>query len=181
MFLHKDFMPYVIALYRQAVEEDQLQHIILSATAISRAFEKHPELLSFLKIPFIPYEEKIMILKMFISKKSPLLFISLLTLLGQNHKLSSLGAILNKFLEYADHKSGIHRVRITSAFALDLATQEKLKQALEAQLNTSVKLSIKLDSSLIGGIIIHYYHHELDLSLKNSIFSLKSTLKELYS
>lgn len=181
MFLHKDFMPYVVALYRQAVEEDQLKHIIPAATTVSQALQKHPELLSFLKIPFIPFEEKIMILKTLITKKPPILFFSFLTLLGQNHKLSSLDAILSKFLEYADHKSGIHHIWITSAFALDPSTQKALKQALETQLNTPVKLSIKLDSSLIGGIIIHYYHHELDLSLKNAIFSLKSTLKELYS
>jgi F-type H+-transporting ATPase subunit delta len=181
MFLHKDFMPYVVALYRQAVEEDQLKHIISAAETISQALEKCSEILSFLKIPFIPYEEKIMVLKMLVSKKSPLLFFGFLTLLGQNHKLSSLGDILNKFLEYADHKSGIHRIHITSAFALDPKTEKELKQALESQLNTPVKLSIQLDSSLIGGIVIHYHHHELDLSLKNAIFSLKSTLKELYS
>lgn len=181
MFLHKDFMPYVVALYRQAVEEDKLKQIILAATAVSKALENQPELLSFLKIPFIPFEEKIEILESIIPKKPPLLFLSFLNLLGQNRKLFSLGAILNKFTEYAEHKSGIHHIRVTSAFALSAETQKALKQALEAQLNTPIKLSIELDPALIGGIIIHYYHHELDLSLRNAIFSLKSTLKEVYS
>jgi F-type H+-transporting ATPase subunit delta len=181
MFLHKDFMPYVVALYRQAVEEDVLKHITPAAKAMSKSLQESSELSSFLKISFIPFEEKITILATLIPKKTPALFLSFLTLLGQNRKLSSLESILNKFTEYADHKLGVQHIRIVSAFALDASTQKTLQTALESQLNKTVELSITLDSTLMGGIIIHYYHHELDLSLKNTIFSLKSTLKELYS
>jgi F-type H+-transporting ATPase subunit delta len=181
MFLHKDFMPYVVALYRQAVEEDVLKHITPAAEAISKALRESSDLLSFLKISFVPFNEKIIILETFIPKKTPVLFLSFLTLLGQNRKLSSLEPILNKFIEYSNHKSGRQHIRIVSAFPLEASTQKMLQAALESQLNKPVELSITLDSTLIGGIIIHYYHHELDLSLKNTIFSLKSTLKELYS
>ncbi|QOL20414.1 ATP synthase subunit delta [Candidatus Bodocaedibacter vickermanii] len=181
MFLHKDFMPYVVALYRQAVEEDVLKHITAAAKAIAKALLESPDLLSFLKISFIPFEEKITILETLTPSKTPPLFLGFLTLLGQNRKLSSLEPILNKFIEYANHKSGVKHIRITSAFALDTATKKALQAALESQTKQSVELSITIDPTLIGGIIIHYNHHELDLSLKNAIFSLKSTLKELYS
>lgn len=181
MFLHKDFMPYVLALYRQAVEEDVLNLMTPAAKAISKALQESSDLLSFLKISFIPFEEKITILQTIIPKKTPALFLSFLTLLGQNRKLSSLESILNKFIEYSDHKSGVKHIRITSAFALDAATKKALQEALESQTKQSVELSVTIDPTLMGGIIIHYYHHELDLSLKNAIFSLKSTLKELYS
>ncbi len=180
MFLHKDFMPYVVALYRQAVEEDILKHITPAATAISKALHESSDLLSFLKISFIPFEEKIIALKSFFPKKTPALFLAFLNLLGQNRKLSSLEPILNKFIEYADHKSGIQHIRIISAFALDTPTTKALKAAIESQTNKTVELSIAIDASLIGGIVIHYHHHEINLSLKNAIFSLKSTLKELY-
>lgn len=180
MFLHKDFMPYVVALYRQAVEEDILKHVIPAATAISKALHESPDLLSFLKISFIPFEEKIIVLKNLFPKKTPSLFLAFLNLLGQNRKLNSLEPILNKFIEYAHHKSGIHHIRIVSAFELAPSTTKMLKAAIESQINKSVELSVTIDPSLIGGIVIHYYHHELNLSLKNAIFSLKSTLKELY-
>lgn len=180
MFLHKDFMPYVVALYRQGAQEDILKHIIPAATAISNALHESPDLLSFLDISFIPFEEKIIVLKNLFPKKTPPLFLAFLNLLGQNRKFNSLEPILNKFLEYADLKSGIQHIRITSAFALDAPTTKALKTALETQTNKTVVLSVTIDPSLIGGIVIHYYRHELDLSLKNAIFSLKSTLKELY-
>jgi F-type H+-transporting ATPase subunit delta len=143
--------------------------------------ENNVELSSFLKIPFIPFEEKITVLNRLISKKVLPLWLSFLTLLGQNRKLSSLNIILTKFLEYADHKSGINHIKIVSAFSLDVSTKKALTAALEKQLDTPISLSITVDPTLIGGIVIHYYHHELDFSLKNAIFSLKSTLKELYS
>lgn len=180
MFLHKDFMPYVVALYRQAVEEDILNHVIPAATAISKALHDSADLLSFLTISFIPFEEKIIVLKNLFPKKTPSLFLAFLNLLGQNRKLNSLEPILNKFIEYAHHKSGIQHIRIVSAFELDPSTAKVLKTAIESQINKSVELSVTIDPTLIGGIVIHYYHHELDLSLKNAIFSLKSTLKELY-
>lgn len=181
MFLHKDFMPYVVALYRQAVEEDVLKHITPGAKAIAKALLASPDLLSFLKISFVPFEEKITILETLTPSKTPPLFLRFLTLLGQNRKLSSLEPILNKFIEYANHKSGVKHIRVTSAFTLDTSTKKALQAALESQTKQSVELSITIDPTLIGGIIIHYYHHELDLSLKNAIFSLKSTLKERYS
>lgn len=181
MFLHKDFMPYVVALYRQAGEEEVLNNITPAVKAISKALQESEDLLAFLKISFIPFEEKITLLESLVPSKTPPLFLGFLTLLGQNRKLKSLKPILNKFIEYANHKSGIKHIRITSAFALDTSTKKALQTALETQTKQTVDLSIIIDPTLIGGIIIHYNHHELDLSLKNAIFSLKSTLKELYS
>lgn len=180
MFLHKDFMPYVVALYRQSVQEDILNHITSAAMAITKALHESPDLLAFLRISFIPFEEKIIVLKTLFPKKTPPLFLAFLNLLGLNRKISSLEPILNKFIEYADHKSGIQHIRVESAFELDASTTKALKTAIESQIKQSVELSITIDPTLMGGIVIHYYHHEIDLSLKNVLFSLKSTLKELY-
>lgn len=181
MFLHKNFMPYVVAFYRQAAEEKALAKIIPAASAVIKSLKSSPELISFLKIPFIPFEDKISILEFFFPKNTHTLFLSFLTLLGRNRKLYNLEPILSKFIEYADHKSGREHINVTSAYALTPPTKKALQQAIEEQLERPIELFIKLDPSLIGGIIIHYYHHELDLSLKNGILSLKSSLKELYS
>lgn len=180
MFLHKDFMPYVVALYRQSVEDSVLKETIAAATSITKALNTDKEITSFLNISFIPFEEKINVLTTIISNKN-LMFIGFLTVLGQSRKLKFLDAILRKFLEYADHKSGIHHVHVISTFDLTAKTQKVLQTAIETQLKTPVKLFITVDSSLIGGIVIRYHHHEIDLSLKSTIFSLKSNLKELYS
>lgn len=181
MFLHKDFMPYVVSFYRQAVEEKVLTKIIPAASAVNKALKDSSELISFLKIPFVPFEDKISILEKFFPKNTPTLFLSFLTLLGKNRKLYHLEPILSKFIEYADYKSGREHINVTSAYALTPPTKKALQQAIEQQLSRPIELFIKIDPSLIGGIIVHYYHHELDLSLKNEIFSLKSSLKELYS
>lgn len=175
-------MPYVVTLYRQGNEEQSLADILKAATTISTALSQEPELQAFLKIPFIPFEEKISILETLLPRKQVLpLFLAFLTLLGQNRKLSFLHPILIKFLEYADHKSGKEHIRVVSAFALTKATTQALHKTIEAQLQKPIELSVDIDRSLIGGIVIHYYHHEIDLSLKNTILSLKSALKELYA
>lgn len=180
MFLHKDFMPYVVALYRQSVEDHALKETVAAAESIANALENSQEILSFLNISFIPYEEKIEVLHGLIPKKSPL-FLGFLTALGQNRKLKFVQPILKKFLEYADHKSNVHHVYVISAFKLDATTQNALQTKLETQLDSPIKLHITIDSCLIGGIIIRYHHQEIDLSIKSTLFSLKSNLKELYS
>jgi F-type H+-transporting ATPase subunit delta len=180
MFLHKDFMPYVVALYRQSIEDHSLKETVAAATSIVKALEDHKEILSFLNISFIPFNEKIDVLTQLFPKKNPMFF-CFLTVLGQNHKLKFLHPILKKFLEYADHKSNTHHVNIITAFKLEANTQMALQEALEEKLKSPIKLHIAVDSSLIGGIIIRYHHQEVDLSLKSSLFSLKSNLKELYS
>lgn len=180
MFLHKDFMPYVVALYRQSVEDTSLKETVSVATTIAQALEKHNELLSFLKISFIPYEEKIEVLNQLALKKN-VLILGFLNVLGQNRKLKFLLPILKKFLEYADHKSNTHNVNVVSAFKLDVKTQKMLHTTLEEKLKSPVKLHIFIDANLIGGVIIRYHHQEVDLSVKSMLFSLKSNLKELYS
>lgn len=174
-------MPYVIALYQQAIKEKDLNYILIAASAVSKALHSNSELSSFLKIPFIPFEEKISILETLVPKENSTLFISFLTLLGHNRKLDSAEVILTKFLEYADHKSGCEHIHVRSAFTLDTPTKQMLQEAIETQLQKKIKISITLDRTLIGGIIIHYYHQELDLSVRNGILSLKSELRKLYS
>lgn len=173
-------MPYVVALYRQSVEYTSLKETVAAATTIAQALENHKEILSFLRISFIPYEEKIEVLNQLAPKENPL-FLGFLMALGQNRKLKFLHPILKKFLEYADHKSNMHHVNVMSAFKLDANTQKMLQATLEKKLKSPVKLNISIDSSLIGGVIIRYHHQEVDLSIKNTLFSLKSNLKELYS
>lgn len=180
MFLHKDFMPYVVALYRQAVEENQLPEIVLMAQSIATALDNQPELKKFLKIPFIAFEEKNLLILSLLPATPSQLFASFLTILGQNRKLFSLPAILAKFIEYAEHKTGTERVYVRSAFALDAATATQLKAAIESQLQRPVQLNVTIEPELLGGIVINYYRHELDLSLRHTVFSLKSRLKETY-
>lgn len=181
MFLHKDYMPYVVTLYRQATEESVLPKVTRAAQSIVTAFSKTPELSDFVKTPFVPFEEKINLLKALFAKNTPILFISFLNVLGQNRKLSVVQSILNKFLEYADHKEGLEAVSVKSAYKLNKDMEKTIQTALEKQLKKPVQLTSKVDSSLMGGILIHYHNHDLDLSIKKSIFSLRKVLKKVYS
>lgn len=181
MFLHKDFMPYVIALYQQSIEEKTLPAISRAAQALIKTFDKTPELLTFINIPFIPFEEKILILERVLAKNVPILFMSFLNILGQNKKLTSVYSILNKFLEYTAHKTGVEAVTLIGAHTITHSVKNTITEILEAQLQKPIKLTIETNSEIIGGIIIKYHHHDLDLSVKNAVFSLKSALKKVYS
>lgn len=181
MFLHKDYMPYVITLYQQSVEENSLPKVIRAAKATITAIDKTPKILEFVKTPFIPFEEKIALLEALIAKSTPVLFISFLNILGQNKKLPVVHPILSKFLEYADHKTGMEAINVTSAYKLSTKIKTEIQTILEKQLQKPVQIKTNEDPKLIGGLLIKYHHHDVDLSIKKTVFSLKSELKKVYS
>ncbi len=179
MFVRKKLSPYVVALYQQAVEGDVLKEIVSDAVSILAILSDAVEVQSFLKNSFIPDEEKTNFLVESHQAEFSLLMLSFVTIVAQNRRMSCFKEMLLVFLEYVDLQSGIQSIRVTSAFPLSEAVETKLRVALTEQLNGSIHLRVEVDSDLIGGIVIHYPDYELDLSIRQKIRTLKSTIKEI--
>ncbi len=58
---------------------------------------------------------------------------------------------------------------MTSATAVDAALAEQIKKALEHKLKRTVELTLAVDSSLIGGAIIHADDMVIDGSVRTRL------------
>lgn len=89
--------------------------------------------------------------------------------LAENGRLAFLPEISSLFEGMKDQAQGVADVTVTSAAALDEATQRKLSTALEKRLKRKVRLHTQIDPQLIGGAVIRSGDLVIDGSLSTRL------------
>jgi len=102
-------------------------------------------------------------------------FYSLLSTNGDSNRLA---LIIKEFPSVYDNLSGELTAEVKSARKLDKNTLERLTNGLSAKTNLKVTCQTSLDETVIGGAIVNYSDHILDLSLSGGLKQLTKTLAE---
>lgn len=99
-----------------------------------------------------------------------------LKLLASKQRLMLLPDISVLFKKYRIEQEKIINVEIISAAPLNSAQQKNLEQALKIRLQRDVILETKIDSSLIGGLIVKAEDLVIDDSLRGKLSRLREAL-----
>lgn len=78
-------------------------------------------------------------------------------------------------LGFAAHHANVEKVaevQVTSAFPLDEATQRRIVQSMQTRLGKEVRLSVTIDSALIGGAKVKVGDVVFDASLRGGLSQL---------
>lgn len=102
--------------------------------------------------------------------------INFLKLLVQNHRLSLVPQIAELYERYRAEDEGYIDVDVKSAYAMSKSEQNTLAQSLKARFNKDVNISVTIDKSLIGGILIRAGDQVIDGSLKGRLQQLAKQL-----
>ena len=78
----------------------------------------------------------------------------------------------------AAHRGEI-TAEVTSAHALDEAQETELKAALKSVTGKDVAVSVTVDPSILGGLIVKVGSRQIDTSLRTKLSTLKLALKEV--
>lgn len=94
--------------------------------------------------------------------------------LRANNNLSLLGGIIRFFNEAWDKKNNTVEAEIVTARKISKEAIVELEKFIKARAGSDkVKMSEKINSSLLGGVVLRYGNKSLDLSLKNKLVELK--------
>jgi F-type H+-transporting ATPase subunit delta len=96
--------------------------------------------------------------------------------LAEKNRLSYLPEVEKIFEEERAESEGRSRVEIRSAFELDDAQKSQITSAMSARLGTDVTLSVQVDDSLIGGVVIRAGDLVIDASLRGRMNRLANSL-----
>lgn len=97
-------------------------------------------------------------------------------LLGRNRDLVKVREILTAFSDIWDREAGEVSAELVTARPAD-KSQADIKNYLQARTQAqAVKLSAKIDPSLVGGFILRYRDRILDASLKTNLQNLQDKL-----
>ena len=102
---------------------------------------------------------------------------NLLGVLGHNGRLKQLPAIIRGFRSLAAAHRGEPTAEVISAHPLDAEQTGALKDKLRARFGREVAIDAKVDSAILGGLIVKIGSQQIDGSIRTKLNSLAHAMK----
>ena len=127
--------------------------------------------------PVFTSEERAGVLEMLLPRLGlhPLT-VNLLRLANDKHRFSVIADIADAFTELADEAAGRVRAEVITAEPMSPQVEAEVRAALERSTGKTIRLTTKVDSSLIGGMIAKIGGTVYDSSIRNRLERLKQDL-----
>ncbi len=101
---------------------------------------------------------------------------NLVRLLAENERLVEMAGVAAIFEEERDRTEGRSHVDVTSAFELTDTQRKNIADSMSKRLGTEVDISVTVDNSLIGGVVIRAGDTVIDASLRGRLSQLGQSL-----
>lgn len=102
-----------------------------------------------------------------------------LKVVAGNRRLFALPGMIRAYQQIAVAHRGEVSADVTSAHALTPAQEQELKSALKGVTGKDVVIAVKVDPTLLGGLIVKVGSRQIDTSLRTKLSTLKLALKEV--
>ena len=143
---------------------------------------KDSDFIKLLGTPTISEEEKLsLVADVFSGKVSPAVY-NFLRLLTVNKRVGYFSRISRAFRLLYNEKFGIAEITVTSSKPLDELSPDlrvRIGEKMSAILGKSVSITEKVDSSIIGGVVIDYGNTRYDGSVKTRLAELKKEISSV--
>ncbi len=140
---------------------------------VAQAFGESEELQGALSDPLLPFEKKQGIVSDLIGKRASGVTVSLVNMLIGVGKVKDFSAITKRMMEMAAEAEGEVVADVTSAIELDAATQERLTARLAEVTGKKVKLHVKIDPTVVGGLVAQVEDTLFDGSVRSRLLELR--------
>jgi len=101
---------------------------------------------------------------------------NLLRLVNDKGRFAAMPDIAEAFLTFADDRAGRQQVHVTTAEPMTPQVEAEVRSALEKATGKTVRLSTKVDPTLLGGLIAKVGGTVYDSSIRTRLEQLKHTL-----
>ena len=132
-----------------------------------------------LRNPIVKHDKKLAILTAIFQGKVSDMTMQFFTILTQKNRESALESMGTEFQAQYNVMQGIQTAEVMSATPLTPASRAELEQLVTKQTGlTQVKLTEKVDPSLIGGFVLRVGDQQIDDSVRTSLRKLRTSLQE---
>ncbi|KQM28211.1 ATP synthase subunit delta [Sphingomonas sp. Leaf11] len=169
---------YATALFGLAQQQGQLTAVESSLKTVSAAMAESADLSALVKSPLVGRDDA----GRAIGALVPVLGLDPLTanflgVLAQNRRLGDLPAIIRAFRDLAARSRGETNAEVVSAHPLDDAQVDALKQQLRHRVGREVAIDLKVDPTLLGGLVVKIGSQMIDSSIKTRLNTLAHAMK----
>ena len=146
---------------------------------LGKTMSENRDLRLLLRNPIVKHDKKLAILTAIFQGKVSDVTMQFFTILTQKNRESALESMGTEFQAQYNVMQGIQTAQVTSATPLTPALRDELEQLVIKQTGlTEVKLTEKVDPSLIGGFVLRVGDQQIDDSVRTSLRKLRTSLQE---
>jgi len=169
---------YATALFGLAQQQGQLTAVESSLKTVSAAMSESDDLSALVKSPLVGRSDAARAIAALV----PVLGLDPITanflgVLAQNRRLGDLPAIIRAFRDLAARSRGETNAEVVSAHPLDDAQVDALKQQLRHRVGREVAIDLKVDPTLLGGLVVKIGSQMIDSSIKTRLNTLAHAMK----
>lgn len=163
---------YALSLYEIAKDEGRAGQMFEQFCAVAQVFRENPDFMKVLTTPSIPFADKRQaIAAAFEGRVDPYL-VNFLMLITEKGRVSRLLEMEDAYKDLYYFDEGICEVAAVTAAPMEDALVEKLRAKMERMTGKQVKLLVKTDPSLLGGIVVKVNNKQIDTSIKTQLEEL---------
>jgi F-type H+-transporting ATPase subunit delta len=168
---------YAEALFEVGRDKGKLDALQQQLGQFADAVDRNRELQVFFFSPYLSTAEKQEGIEKAIEGAEPEL-INFLELLVDKHRMTEVFRIRRELDELWKQENRRIDVTVTSAVELDPAVVEKIGQEVERQTEEKVDLSSRVDSEILGGIVLQVGNMVLDASIRSRLEKLRKSVAQ---
>lgn len=163
------------AVFQIALENDDLDRWLDDLSLLASALENE-EFAQFLDAPQIPLERKLAIINESLNGSVNPLALNLISLLASRNLAYLVPDIVEQYQGFLDAQRGIQRGEVISAIPLDDEQKKELTEMLQRMVGKEVRLTTRVEPSILGGVIARVGDHVIDGSTKSRLRAMRLSL-----
>ncbi len=167
---------YATALFATATRQGNLATIEADITAIAELLESNASFRQVWETPLIPAGRKRELVGKVLSGSIDALTLAFVLLLVDKRREDILVAVRFELRNLADNSRHLVRAEATFATPPTEAEQAALIQSLQKRTGSHVDLTVSVDASIIGGIVVRMQDTILDGSVRGTLERLREQL-----
>ena len=170
---------YAGALYDLTVEAKSTDAVSADLAAVKSLIAENDDMAMLVSSPaYSRTEQSRAIQAVLAAAKANPLTIKFVGAIAENGRLFSLPQIIQAFIDEVARRNGQVSAEVVSAVALDEARQKSVKETVSQIAGSeNISLSLRVDPSLIGGLVVRIGSRLIDTSLKTKLNRLEAAMK----
>ncbi len=160
-------------------QASRLETIAAELSMLARVLASRPEIARFFEDPSVRREDRARAAASLVRKiGAGALTRRFLDVLIENRRVTALPVIAEAFEEIKDLRLGIVPIEATTAVALSAAERRKFQSSLETITGRRVRLTLKVDPEVLGGVRTRIGSRVYDGTLRRQLGLLRERLAE---
>ncbi|MDH4128362.1 MAG: ATP synthase F1 subunit delta [Spirochaetota bacterium] len=173
---HHEIAIFADTLYKIGVKDKKLVNYYEEFSSFTKLISKEKSLNTFLMSPRVKRDEKKDFLKRVLGKSFSQEFIAFIIVILAKRCQIYIRKIFRDFEQLVDRHESIARGKVTTVNSLDKKSLDYIANILSKRFNKKIILSSVLNEKIIGGIIIEIEDIRIDMSIQQSLESLKEKI-----